>query len=157
MCDAYLLSDTQLPYYIIGNYNTKYGSFLKKKYENTNIHFLGAIFNKKELDTFRFFASYYLHGHSVGGTNPALIEAMAAQAFVIVHDNPFNKSVVSENTFSFKNKEELKLILEDDNLLKQREEIASENLKIVNSRYRWDLIIEKYEKYFLKILSDKKI
>jgi glycosyltransferase involved in cell wall biosynthesis len=82
---------------------------------------------------------------------------MAAQAFVIVHDNPFNKSVVSENTFSFKNKEELKLILEDDNLLKQREEIASENLKIVNSRYRWDLIIEKYEKYFLKILSDKKI
>ena len=93
MCDGYLLSDTQLPYYIIGNYNTKYGSFLKKKYENTNIHFLGAIFNKEELDTFRFFASYYLHGHSVGGTNPALIEAMAAQAFVIVHDNPFNKSV----------------------------------------------------------------
>ena len=86
--------------------------------------------NKEELDTFRYYALYYLHGHSVGGTNPALIEAMAAQAFVIVHDNPFNKSVVSENTFSFKNKEELKLILEDDNLLKQREEIASENLKI---------------------------
>ncbi|MAJ13133.1 MAG: glycosyl transferase [Flavobacteriales bacterium] len=157
MCDAYLLSDNQLPYYIIGNYNTKYGTFLKKKYKNTNIHFLGAIFNKEELDTFRFFASYYLHGHSVGGTNPALIEAMAAQAFVIVHDNPFNKSVVSENTFSFNNKEELKLIFEDHSLLKQRKEIASENLKIINSRYRWDLIIEKYEKYFLKILGDKKI
>ena len=82
---------------------------------------------------------------------------MAAQAFVIVHDNPFNKSVVSENTFSFNNKEELKLIFEADNLLKQREEIARENLNIINSRYRWDLIVEKYEKYFLKILSDKKI
>ena len=82
---------------------------------------------------------------------------MAAQAFVIVHDNPFNKSVVSENTFSFNNKEELKLIFEDHSLLKQREEIARENLKIINSRYRWDLIVEKYEKYFLKILSDKKI
>jgi hypothetical protein len=82
---------------------------------------------------------------------------MAALAFVIVHDNPFNKSVVSENTFSFNNKEELKLIFEDDNLLKQREKIALENLKIINSRYRWDLIVEKYEKYFLKILSDKKI
>jgi hypothetical protein len=42
-------------------------------------------------------------------------------------------------------------------LLKQREEIARENLKIINSRYRWDFIVEKYEKYFLKILSDKKI
>ena len=157
MCDGYLLSDNQLPYYIIGNHNTKYGAFLKEKYKNTNIHFLGAIFNKEELDTFRYYASYYLHGHSVGGTNPALIEAMAAQAFVIVHDNPFNKSVVSENTFSFSSKEELKLIFEDDSLLKQREEIARENLKIINSRYKWDLIVEKYEKYFLKILSDKKI
>ena len=82
---------------------------------------------------------------------------MAAQAFVIVHDNPFNKSVVSENTFSFSSKEELKLIFEDDSLLKQREDIARENLKIINSRYKWDLIVEKYEKYFLKILSDKKI
>jgi glycosyltransferase involved in cell wall biosynthesis len=82
---------------------------------------------------------------------------MAAQAFVIVHDNPFNKSVVSENTLSFNNKEELKLIFEEDSLLKQREEIARENLKIINSRYRWDLIVEKYEKYFLKILADKKI
>ena len=84
MCDAYLLSDNQIPYYIIGNYNTKYGSFLKKKYENTNIHFLGAIFNKEELDTFRFFASYYLHGHSVGGTNPALIEAYFMHGMMVL-------------------------------------------------------------------------
>ena len=64
---------------------------------------------------------------------------------------------MSENTFSFSSKEELKLMFEDDSLLKQREEIARENLKIINSRYKWDLIVEKYEKYFLKILSDKKI
>ena len=87
---------------------------LKDKYKNTKIYFLGAIFNKEELDTFRFFAKYYLHGHSVGGTNPALIEAMAASAFVIIHDNPFNKSVVSSNNYSFANKEQLIELLENE-------------------------------------------
>ena len=153
MCDSYLSSNSNLPYYIIGNYDTKYGHFLKKKYEGTSIHFLGAIFNKVELDTFRFFAKYYLHGHSVGGTNPALIEAMAASAFVIIHDNPFNKSVACNFNLSFANQSELSEILLDKSLLSKREEIVKENLKIINSNYRWDKIIDQYENYFLRILN----
>ena len=157
MCDAYLSSNSEIPYYIIGNYQTKYGQLLKSKYKDTNIHFLGAIFNKEELDTFRFYANLYLHGHSVGGTNPALIEAMAAKAFVIVHNNPFNKSVVCEDNLSFSTKDDLSEILDRPNILSKREELSQKNLEIINSKYRWDIIIEKYEKYFLKILGNKKI
>jgi len=157
MCDAYLSSNSELPYYIIGNHQTKYGEELKSKYKETNIHFLGAIFNKQELDTFRFFATLYLHGHSVGGTNPALIEAMAAQAFVVIHNNPFNKSVVSQDNLSFSTKEDLQEILNNDDFLSKREQLTQTNLEIINSKYRWNIIIDKYERYFLTILDDKKV
>ena len=118
---------------------------------------MGAIFNKKELDTFRFYASYYLHGHSVGGTNPALIEAMAAKAFIIIHDNPFNKSVISNQTYSFQSVNDLVQLLDDNNILKSREAFVKENLNIINEKYRWDLIVNKYERYFLEILNHKKV
>lgn len=155
MCDAYIESNNSLPYYIIGNVNTSYGSFLKEKYSNSNIYFLGAIFNKEELDAFRFFSSYYLHGHSVGGTNPALIEAMAAKAFVIIHDNPFNKSVINEKNYSFKSIKDLAQLLDDSSVLDSKGLLVNANLKIINEHYRWDLIIDKYEKYFLEILKLK--
>ena len=155
MCDAYLSSNNNLPYYVIGNYQTKYGDFLREKYKGTRVYFLGAIFNKEELDSFRFFAKYYLHGHSVGGTNPALIEAMAASAFVIVHNNPFNKSVVCNDNFSFSNQTELKDILENESILLDRGKIAQANLEIINKNYRWNKIIDQYENYFLRILNKK--
>jgi len=157
MFDSYIMSNNNIPYYIIGNYNTKYGEFLREKYKDKGIYFLGAIFNKEELDTFRFFASYYLHGHSVGGTNPALIEAMAAKAFVLIHDNPFNKSVISSKAYSFKDNEQLRSLLENKEIQSNREMISQENIDIVNSKYRWNLIVDKYEKYFLRILEEKKI
>ena len=94
-----------------------------------------------------------MHGHSVGGTNPALIEAMAASAFVIIHDNPFNKSVACNFNLSFANQSELSEIILDKSLLSKREEIVKENLKIINSNYRWDKIIDQYENYFLRILN----
>ena len=155
MCDAYIKSNNSSPYYIIGNLNTNYGRFLKEKYSNSNIYFLGAIFNKKELDAFRFFSSYYLHGHSVGGTNPALIEAMAAKAFIMIHDNPFNRSVISKKNYSFKSINDLVRLLDDGSVLDSKDLLVNENLKIINEYYRWDLIIDKYEKYFLEILKLK--
>ena len=155
MCDSYLSSNNSFPYYIIGNHNTKYGEILKSKYKDTRICFLGAIFNKEELDTFRYFAKYYLHGHSVGGTNPALIEAMAASAFILIHNNPFNKSVVCEDNFSFSDSNELKDLLENKEILSERDKLAKLNLAIIDENYRWEKIVDQYESYFLKILNHK--
>ena len=155
MCDSYLASNNNLPYYIIGNHDTTYGEILKSKYKDTRIYFLGAIFNKEELDTFRFFAKYYLHGHSVGGTNPALIEAMSASAFILIHNNPFNKSVVCEDNFSFTDSNELKDLLENKEILSERDKLAKLNLAVIDENYRWDKIVDQYESYFLKILNHK--
>lgn len=155
MCDAFLLSDTKKPYYIIGNVNTSYGSSLLNKYKNTSIIFLGAIFNKDELDSFRYFSKLYIHGHSVGGTNPALLEAMTAKAFIICHDNKFNKSVISSGALYFKSVDSLKLIFNNSAIYDNKEVFVKQNLVSIEKNYRWNIVIDKYEDYFKRILNNK--
>ena len=63
---------------------------------------------KRGLNNLRYFSNLYFHGHSVGGTNPSLLEAMASQALVIAHNNDFNKGVLKENAYYFSNPIEVK-------------------------------------------------
>lgn len=63
--------------------------------------FPGGIYDPAELAAIRFHASAYLHGHTVGGTNPSLVEAMAAGNAVIAHDNAYNRWVVDRGALYF--------------------------------------------------------
>ena len=155
MFDGYISSEIKIPYLVIGNHLTNYGDFLKDKYRNTEIIFLGGIFNKEHLDNIRHYSSYYLHGHSVGGTNPALLEAMAAQTFIIAHDNQFNKSVINENAYYFNSPNSLAALLQDKELLKNKIEFAKNNLKRIDNVYRWSIVVNQYESYFKRILDNK--
>jgi len=61
------------------------------------------------LNNLRFYSNVYFHGHSVGGTNPSLLEAMASQAFIAAHNNDFNKGVLKENAVYFSNAIDVKI------------------------------------------------
>jgi len=154
MFDAYTKSRIQTPYILIGNHLTPYGNFLKNKYKGSGILFLGGIFNKDHLDNIRFYSKYYLHGHSVGGTNPALLEAMEAKTFILSHNNLFNKSVTENNAFYFSNSDELVCLLKNDALLDHKESFVLNNSKKIDAFYRWEVIINKYEAYFKRILTE---
>ena len=154
MFDAYTQSNIKLPYYVVGNHLTSYGDFLKDKYRNKNIIFLGGIFNKMDLDNIRFYSTYYLHGHSVGGTNPALLEAMAAKTLIIAHDNKFNKSIIEDNAYYFSSSEELVKLLKDNSLESNKVNFVSTNLDKINKVYRWSVVVDQYEDYFNRILSN---
>ena len=67
------------------------------------------------LNNLRFFSNLYFHGHSVGGTNPSLLEAMASQALIAAHNNDFNKGVLKENAFYFSNASEVQTLLKTIN------------------------------------------
>jgi len=155
MFDGYINSEIKIPYFVVGNHLTEYGDFLKDKYRNAGIIFLGSIFNKIHLDNLRYYSSFYLHGHSVGGTNPALLEAMAANAFILAHDNQFNKSVVNQNAYYFKNANTLGTLLNDKEILKDKIEFAKNNLKRIEEIYRWSIVVNQYESYFKRILDNK--
>ena len=99
-------SADSVPLILFGNH-TKYRDELISKYKEQRIVFKDADFNKEVLDGIRHFSRYYIHGHSVGGTNPSLLEAMASRCRIIAHDNVFNRHVLSGNGEYFANKTQL--------------------------------------------------
>ena len=155
MFDAYILSNNKTPYYVVGNHSTNYGSFLKDKYRNKGIVFLGGIFNKNDLDNIRYYSKLYLHGHSVGGTNPSLLEAMSAKTLILAHDNIFNRSVLEGNTFYFSNRKQLSKLFTKD-LEYKRAEFVSNNLNKIETAYRWPTMVDQYISYFKNVLKESK-
>ena len=86
---------TPLPLVVVGDMAaTAHGRELIAAYPAAR--FAGAIYDPVVLDTLRARSKMYLHGHSVGGTNPSLIEAMAAGALVFAQDNVYNRWVLGE-------------------------------------------------------------
>lgn len=65
------------------------------------VMFLGAIYDKKVVQSLRVHGAGYVHGHQVGGTNPSLIEALGAGSAVIAHDNRFNRWVAAGSAVFF--------------------------------------------------------
>jgi glycosyltransferase involved in cell wall biosynthesis len=65
------------------------------------VRFPGAIYDAGTLRSLRFHARAYLHGHTVGGTNPSLVEALWAGNAVIAHDNPFNRGTAGPDQAYF--------------------------------------------------------
>jgi len=144
-----LQSKTNLPLVIVGNHKTKYGEYLKEKYNSSSIKFLGAIFQAAILNSLRKYAKVYFHGHSAGGTNPSLLEAMAAGAKICAHDNLFNKAVLGNNASYFKNENQISTLL--DNSTKKEldwETRINNNIEKIKNTYNWDFIIEEYKLLF---------
>ncbi len=151
--DGVVLSCDKKLILVIGNHNTNFGSFLKSKYiSNTNIRFLGAIYNMDDLNSLRWYSNFYFHGHSVGGTNPSLLEAMASGAFIIAHNNEFNYAILQENAYYFSNSQEVKIIL---NEIKKSNNLhlIQNNIEEIKHKYNWNKINQAYLKLFYESIS----
>lgn len=105
--EAHLQSGTPISLIIIGGIHAGYGQHLFQKYNSVHIQFLGAVYEKERLDALRRSARLYFHGHSVGGTNPSLLEAMACSCRILAHNNEFNRGVLEVDTLYFSSSEEL--------------------------------------------------
>jgi glycosyltransferase involved in cell wall biosynthesis len=115
---AYSLRERGVPLVILGNYKRE-----GTRYQNTvldaagpEIKFLGAIFDRDIVRSLRFHARAYFHGHRVGGTNPSLVEALAAGNAVIAHDNRFTRWVAGEGARYFQNSEDIDRIVDSLNM-----------------------------------------
>jgi glycosyltransferase involved in cell wall biosynthesis len=155
--DGSMLQPTPTPFIVIGNVDTKYGKFLKEKYAaGEHIRFLGGIYNLEELNNLRYYSNLYFHGHSVGGTNPSLLEAMASQAVICAHDNIFNRSVLENNGFYFSDAGDVMGLLGSVVREKEYRKIAENKAKIIH-QYSCETIIDQYLKHFEEITEEKKV
>ncbi len=146
---GYLQTAQDLPLIIIGDYQNKLGRQLQKKYKHPGIIFKGSIYDMNKLDQLRYYSRIYFHGHSVGGTNPSLLEAMACGCQIAAHDNPFNKAVLGKEAHYFSNPEAVAAILEKEQDAVTIKNWKESNLEKIRTRYHPDRIIDAYEKLML--------
>lgn len=143
---GYQQSSIREPLLFIGNHLTSFGTYLKQKYQDDRIRFLGSIYDLDQLNDLRHFSHLYFHGHSVGGTNPSLLEAMASNALIVAHDNVFNRAVLEEDAFYFSTTSNITEILNND-LRKDNYKIFIERNRIkISEFYSWEYIIDQLEK-----------
>lgn len=143
------------PLIIVGRPNTPYGKKLVARYgKETAVRFVGGIYDKNKLNSLRHFSFAYFHGHSVGGTNPSLLEAMACGCFILSLDNVFNKSVLGANAFYYTDEQGITSILDNlDKTIVKRESFADNNLQAIQNSYSWEKLADDYETLFKYVLS----
>lgn len=114
------------------------------------VKFVGAVYDSEVLESLRFHCLAYLHGHSVGGTNPSLVEALAASNAVIAHDNHYNRWVAGDGAVYFKSEAELMSLF--DSLLGQPSKLAPMRVASfgrVQEELNWPMVLAAYERLLL--------
>lgn len=140
--------------FVLGKYdpNHAYQAAVKAA-ASDEVIFPGAIYDKAVVESLRFHSSFYIHGHQVGGTNPSLVEALAAGNAVLAHDNKFNRWVAGSGARYFA--DGLDCMEKIDSMLKNADQLmalsqASQERHVES--FTWDIVLADYEKLFLKFL-----
>jgi len=112
---------------------------------SSDVKFIGPVYDHAYLDSLRFHSVLYIHGHTVGGTNPSLIEALGAGQPILAHDNKFNRWVAGDDAMYFKSSNECNEILDD--ILGNREQLSLMSISSrvrFNNRFTWNKVLDEY-------------
>lgn len=148
---GYINAETDYPLVVVGNLNNRFAQKLKSNYASGSIRFTGGIYDIALLNNLRCFSGAYFHGHSAGGTNPSLLEAMAAKAFICAHNNKFNMEVLGKAAAFFKNADDITRFINtgvDNNARKRQQE---KNIERIKTMYSEQKIINRYFEFFNQI------
>lgn len=155
--NAYISSNSTKPLVIVGDfvsdkYMSEINDILEFKPLEKRIIFTGGIYDPIKLNMLRQNCFAYVHGHSVGGTNPSLLEILAMKKLVLVHMNPFNMEVCDDAAIYFKDINDLRDKLE---ILEKKSETFNEfkekGYYRVKNHYSWTRVVKEYELLFNKI------
>lgn len=145
---GYLQHGGDWPLVVVGNV-TDMNAYQRELLDMAShkVIFSGGIYDANQLKSLRVYAACYLHGHSVGGTNPSLLEALACGNWVIAHDNPFNREVARDAADYFRSPEELAQRLDRWTGMTELEQRQCRNSarRIVAEHYTWRRIVDAYE------------
>lgn len=159
LVEAFKGIETDMKCVIVGDaaYAEDYIASLKARAENDpRIVFTGYVFGKGycELGTN---AHIFVETSGVGGTHPALVEAMAFGSCVVVHNTPENLETVDKAGFSYEGKLGadglrgiLQNLLDDPGLTAEYQKRAQQR---ANSVYTWDAVTDEYERLFYQLLK----
>lgn len=137
-------SKTNKKIMFVGNFNrSEYGQELKEKYKDSkNIIISDPIYDLDTLFVLRNNCKMYLHGHSVGGTNPSLVEAMFFGCPILAYDVVYNRETTENKAYYFKDAQDIITLLNENNL------DGSAMKEIAQRRYTWRHIVKQYEELY---------
>ncbi len=137
---------------VLGNYEAASNPFHARVLAAASgeVVFLGAIYDQRLVSALRYHAAFYIHGHKVGGTNPSLVESMAAGRAVLAHDNVFNRWVLGDGGLYFKGRADCgraihQLFTDRD----QRVSLGRHALERQQSLFTWEGVLQQYETLLL--------
>lgn len=150
--EGYKNSLQKFPLIIVGNINTPYAKKLLYLASN-NVRFIDGVYDHIKLSALRYYCKAYFHGHSVGGTNPSLLEAMGSENLVIAHDNVYNKEVLDSKAFFFSSTNDVTKIInvvENDLYLDKILTLKKQAFNRAKNYYTWNKVGKKYIDIFNK-------
>ena len=156
----YMKSSTTKDLVIVSNVEAN--KFYNKLKEKTNfekdkrIKFIGSVYDQDILRRLRKNAKGYIHGHSAGGTNPSLLEALSITDVNILYNAPYNMEVGEDACIYFSNEEgSLTKALEtiEKFKIKDQNEYGIKAKNRIKEAYTWEIVVNKYKKLFAKLLK----
>lgn len=137
----------------VGNWEkSEYGRSLKKTFSVCkNILLLDQIYEPHTVNWLRSNARVYIHGHSAGGTNPSLVEAMNLSLPVLAFDCVYNRATTEEKCLYWKTSDDLQNLMKNEN--EKFAEIAREMGEAGKRLYSWEQIAHEYNKLFKSVFS----
>jgi glycosyltransferase involved in cell wall biosynthesis len=150
--DGVVESNDRTTFLVVGKHDTKFGEYLKDKFKDSrNIRFIGGIYNMNHLNNLRYFSNLYFHGHTVGGTNPSLLEAMGSNALICAQDNEFNSAILGKDAFYFATTKDVAETIQNIRYELHLEKVKNNKRKI-SDLYSWESIVNQYEALFSDLL-----
>lgn len=123
---------------------SSYGDKILKRFKDKpNISLIGPVYDLRELTVLRMASKAYIHGHSAGGTNPALVEAMWCGLKCLCFDNIFNRSTTNDRANYWHSHNELSQLILDQNT-----ENGKDMKMLAKSKYTWKSIANQYKEVF---------
>ncbi|PFG20470.1 DUF1972 domain-containing protein [Serinibacter salmoneus] len=146
--EGYVRSGARLPLVVVGSapYADEYVARVRDiAGDDPRVHLLGGVWDQGLLDQLYAHALTYLHGHSVGGTNPSLLRAIGAGTATISWDVQFNREVTREEGRYFGSAADIAPLLLDAEVRPDRALQRGERLRERARAYDWDRVADGYE------------
>ena len=164
---AYRMSDETRPVVVVGS--SPYSQWYVNKVNeaaagDSRVRLVGGIYDQELLNQLYGNCRTYVHGHSVGGTNPSLLRAMGAGAPVMAFDCAFNREVLAGKALWWSSIEQLSEHFDEiahsesgDDVDKVLREFSRLGQDRVAHTYSWDSVTRDYERVLLDVVAEKRL
>jgi glycosyltransferase involved in cell wall biosynthesis len=154
MVEGYVRSRARLPLVVVGSapYSDQYTRQVHTVADE-RVRFTGGVWDQELLDQLYAGSRTYLHGHSVGGTNPSLLRAIGAGTAVVAYDVGFNREVLGADGLYFTRPSDLPALVEQAEADPCATAARGRALRTRARDYDWDRVTDGYEQLCRSLIA----